>query len=148
MRVVLGVALVGFERRWSDKPPAFKEAVYANRRRLQGDRNKRLQRRRSELVERSFAHICETGGARRSWLRGLEQVNRRYKIVAAARNLGLVMRKLFGIGKPRCLQGSFSFVYFIQIARTVLRTTHLAPHRLKRLNPSMTAELRPAIVAI
>ncbi len=91
------------ERRWSDKPPAFKEAVYANRRRLQGDRNKKLQRKRSELVERSFAHICETAGARRSWLRGLEPVNKRYKMVAAARNLGLVMRKLFGIGKPRCL---------------------------------------------
>jgi transposase len=53
-----------FERRWTDKPPAFKEAVYANRRRLQGDRNKRLQRKRSERVERSFAHVCETGGAR------------------------------------------------------------------------------------
>jgi len=59
----------------------------------------------SEKVERSFAHVCETGGARRTWLRGLEKINKRYQIVAAARNLGLLMRKVFGIGKPRSLQG-------------------------------------------
>lgn len=53
-----------YERRWTDKPPEFKEAVYANRRRLKGDRNKRLQKKRSEFVERSFAHVCRTGGAR------------------------------------------------------------------------------------
>ena len=137
-----------FERRWTDKPPGFKEAVYANRRRLQGDRNKKLQRKRSEFVERSFAHICETGGARRTWLRGLERVNKQYKMVAAARNLGLVMRKLFGIGKPRCLQGGLSFAYVLQLARTVLRAGHLAPHRFERLNSSMITELTPLIVAI
>ena len=82
-----------YERRWTDKPPEHKEAVYANRRRMKGDRGKRLQKKRSELVERSFAHMCETGGARRTWLRGLEKVNKRYKMVAAARNLGLIMRK-------------------------------------------------------
>ncbi len=92
----------------------MKEAVYGNRRRLKGDRSKRLQKKRSEFVERSFAHLCETGGARRSWLRGLEKVNKRYKTVAAARNLGLVMRKLFGIGKPRCLQGGFPFAHLLQ----------------------------------
>ena len=85
---------------------------------MQADRGKRLQKKRSELVERSFAHVCETGGARRSWLRGLEKVNKRYKMVAAARNLGLVMRKLFGIGKPRCLQGGFGFVYLPQTSKT------------------------------
>ena len=137
-----------FERRWTDKPPAFKEAIYANRRQLQGDRNKRLQRKRSELVERSFAHICETGGARRTWLRGLEQINKRYKIVAAARNLGLVMRKLFGIGKPRCLQGGLSFMYSLQLARTVLRAARSTLNRREQSRPSMIAELTPLIVAI
>jgi len=72
---------------------------------VQGDRSKRLQKKRSELVERSFAHVCETGGGRRTWLRGLENVTKRYVVQVAAHNLGLLLRKLFGIGKPRVLQG-------------------------------------------
>jgi transposase len=90
--------------RWDDKPAELRAAVCGNRRRMKGDRGKRLQRKRSELVERSFAHVCETGGARRCWLRGLEKVTKRYLLQAAARNLGLIMRKLFGIGTPRGLQ--------------------------------------------
>ncbi len=91
--------------RWIDKPAGQKEATYANRRRVRGERGKRLQRQRSEKVERSFAHVCETGGARRTWLRGLETVSKRYLLQVAARNLGLMMRKLFGIGTARSLQG-------------------------------------------
>ena len=64
---------------------------------------RKKQRLRSERVERSFAHSCETGGARRSHLRGLNEIRKRYNIHAAARNLGLVMRKLFGVGTPRGL---------------------------------------------
>ena len=86
--------------RWTDKPAAYRTAVYANRRRVRGAHSKRLQRLRSELTERSFAHVCETGGARRTWLRGLDQVRKRYLIQVAARNLGLILRKLFGIGTP------------------------------------------------
>ena len=93
------------KRRWTDKPAEYEQAFRANRRRVRGERSRRLQRQRSERVERSFAHVCETGGARRSWLKGLTDVNKRYKIQAAARNLGLLMRALFGVGKPRCLQG-------------------------------------------
>jgi Transposase DDE domain len=95
----------GYERRWTDKPYGYEEAYRANRRRMKGDRGKELQKKRSELVERSFAHICETGGARRMWQRGIEKVTKRYKMMAVARNLDLIMRKLFGVGKPRCLQG-------------------------------------------
>jgi transposase len=93
-------------RRWYDKPVAQQQAFRANRRRLAGARSKRLQRRRSEYVERSFAHLCETGGARRSWLCGLVKVSKRYLMHAVAHNLGLLMRKLFGIGTPRSLQGA------------------------------------------
>jgi len=107
-----------YERRWTDKPPEQKEAVYANRRRTSGKRGKRFQKKRSELVERSFAHVCETGGARRSWLRGLEKINKRYNIHVAAHNLGLLMRKLFGAGKPRCLQGGSKLVDLCQFAQT------------------------------
>ena len=49
--------------------------------------------------------MCETGGARRTLLRGKLKINKRYLIHVAARNLGLIMRDLFGIGKPRVLQG-------------------------------------------
>jgi transposase len=82
-----------------------RRAAKANRRRTKGPRSKRLQKRRSEVVERSFAHVCETGGARRTWLRGIEKVAKRYAVQVAAHNLALLMRKLFGIGKPRTLQG-------------------------------------------
>ncbi len=92
------------KRRWTDKPPEYKEAVYGNRRRVRGARSKKLQRLRSEYVERTFAHMCETGGGRRTWLRGLEKVKKRYVIQAAARNLGVILRKLFGMGTPRGLQ--------------------------------------------
>jgi transposase len=88
-------------RTWTDKPPEQEAAFRANRRRVKGDRGRRLQRHRSERVERSFAHVCRTGGARRTWLCGLEKTNKRYLVTLMAHNLGLVMRKLFGIGKPR-----------------------------------------------
>lgn len=92
-------------RNWTDKPAEQQQAVYANRRRVRGARGKRLQRKRSEFLERSFAHVCETGGGRRCWLRGLVKVTKRYLLQVAARNLGLILRKLFGIGTPRSLQG-------------------------------------------
>jgi transposase len=92
-------------RRWDDKPAAWELAYRDNRRRVHGARSRRLQRRRSERVERSFAHTCGSGNQRRTWLRGLENVQKRYVLTAAARNLGLVMRHLFGIGTPRSLQG-------------------------------------------
>lgn len=90
--------------RWTESPAEQQDAVYANRRRVKGTRGRALQRLRSEKVERSFAHLCETGGSRRSWLRGVPKVRKRYAIAAAARNLGLLMRRLFGIGKPRTRQ--------------------------------------------
>ena len=90
-----------WQRVWTDKPEAQQRAVHGNRRRTRRAYGKRLQRRRSEVVERSFAHVCDTGGARRSWLKGLENVRKRYSVQAAAHNLGLILRKLLGWGKPR-----------------------------------------------
>jgi transposase len=90
---------------WTDKPESWRAATTANRRRVRGARSKRLQKQRSEFVERSFAHVCETGGGRRTWLRGLVNVTKRYVVQVAAHNLGLLLRKLFGVGKPRVLQG-------------------------------------------
>jgi transposase len=90
----------------SDKPAADRQAVMNNRRRTKRVKGKKLQRRRSEVVERTFAHLCETGGSRRSWLRGLVNVTKRYVIAAAAHNLGRILRRLFGVGKPKALQGA------------------------------------------
>jgi len=91
--------------KWADKPAAFRRAVSGNRRRVRRAKGKALQRRRSEVCERTFAHICETGGARRTWLRGLVDVSKRYVIAAAAHNLGRLLRRLTGTGKPKALQG-------------------------------------------
>lgn len=110
-------------RRWTDKPAEQKAAVYANRRRVKDERGKQMQRQRSEFVERTFAHVCETGGARRTWLRGMEKVQKRYLLAAAAHNIGLLMRKLFQMGTPRGLQeyvddlwGSARAVYLVCLA--------------------------------
>lgn len=105
------------QRRWTDKPPEYRAAVYANRRRLRGKRSKKLQRQRSELTERTFAHVCETGSGRRCWLRGLAKVTKRYLLQVAARNLGLILRKLFGIGTARSLQGSRALSWLIHFVR-------------------------------
>jgi hypothetical protein len=92
-------------RRWTDKPAGWRDALHANRRRVRGGRSRRLQRLRSERVERTFAHVCNTGRARRTWLRGIEDVQKRYLVTLAGRNLTLLMRAVFGIGTPRSLQG-------------------------------------------
>jgi transposase len=92
------------QRVWTDKPPEQKEAVYANRRRTCGDRGKQLQRLRSEKTERTFAHVCETGGARRTWLIGIDKLRKRYLISAGAHNLSVLMRVLFNMGTPKGLQ--------------------------------------------
>jgi transposase len=88
-----------------------REAVYANRRRIRGDRGKRLMRRRGELIERSFAHVLETGGMRRTHLRGHINILKRMLVHVGGFNLGLVMRKLIGVGKPRRLQGLFACIF-------------------------------------
>jgi hypothetical protein len=102
---------IGEQRRpqghvWTDKPAGWEKVYRANRRRTKGIRGRRLQKKRSEYVERTFAHVCETGGARRSWLRGLVQVGKRYLMQVAGHNLGVIMRRLFGRGTPRGLQGA------------------------------------------
>jgi transposase len=89
---------------WIDQE-AERDAVYANRRRIRGDRGKRLLRKRGELLERPSAHLYETGGLRRAHVRGHENVLKRLLVHASAFNLGLWMRSLLGIGTPRGLQG-------------------------------------------
>jgi transposase len=92
------------ERNWEGKA-AEKKAVYGNRRRMQGAHGKRLMRRRGEYIERSFAHMYETGAMRRTHLRGRDNIRKRLLIHASAFNLSLVFRSLYKVGTPRGLQG-------------------------------------------
>lgn len=93
-------------RNWQGEGKAEEQArTYENRRRVRGERNKRLQKLRSELTERSFAHLYETGGMRRVHLRGRDNILKRLLVHGAAFNLSLILRKTLGVGKPRRLQG-------------------------------------------
>jgi transposase len=87
-------------RNWKGKEAA-KAAVYGNRRRIQAERGKRLQRQRGERIERNFAHQFDTGGLDRLYVRGLDNVHKKFLIQAAACNLALLMRSKYGAGKPR-----------------------------------------------
>jgi transposase len=90
-------------RDWSKEPEA-QAPVYRNRRRIRGRRGRCLMRRRGELIERSFAHLYDTGGMRRTHLRGHTNILKRLLIHAGGFNLGLLMRACFGVGTPRGLQ--------------------------------------------
>ena len=96
-------------RDWS-KAPEAQAPVYGNRRRMRGRRGRRLMRQRGERIERSFAHLYDTGGMRRTHLRGHTNILKRLLIHAGGFNLGLVMRHLIGIGTPRGLQGRVAAV--------------------------------------
>jgi len=90
-------------RSWRGRT-AERDAVYGNRRRIRGRRGKDLLRKRGELVERPFAHCYETGGMRRTHLRGHENILKRLLVHVAGFNLALVLRAVHGLGKPRTLQ--------------------------------------------
>ena len=89
----------GFSR-WHGDDKA-RVAVYANRTRLGSGVGRQAMRRRAEIVERSFAHNLDRGGMRRTWLRGRENLHKRYLVHVAGHNLGILMRLLIGAGTPR-----------------------------------------------
>ena len=101
-------------RRWHGDEAA-RQAVYANRARLKSGIGRETMRRRGELVERSFAHVLDRGGMRRAWLRGRENVHKRYLIHVAGFNLGLLMRALYGQGTPKEAADALNaFVFVVQ----------------------------------
>src|SRR3954468_3272326 len=105
-------------RKWQGKAVEQKR-TYENRRRVRGDRGRQLQKKRSELTERSFAHLYETGGMRRLHLRGRDNILKRLLLHAAAFNISLILRKQLGMGKPRQFQGlsrEFFAFYFLILA--------------------------------
>jgi transposase len=123
-------------RDWSKEPEA-QTPVYDNRRRIRGKRGRRLMRQRGERIERSFAHLYDTGGMRRTHLRGHTNILKRLLIHAGGFNLGLVMRQLIGIGTPRGLQG-----HLATVIATLLVLMRAAKRRLVAIaawQPLMTA---------
>src|SRR5437667_4176247 len=119
-------------RNWT-KTPAAQAPVYGNRRRLGGARGQRIMRRRGEYVERSFAHMYDTGGLRRTHLRGHQNILKRLLVHAGAFNLGLLMRKTFGRGTPRGLQGrrfdlgALEIAFALFVERVRMAATRLWP---------------------
>ncbi len=91
-------------RRWRGKAAA-RATVYANRRRIRRARGLRLLRQRGERLERPNAHLYETGRLRRVHLRGHANILKRLLVNVCGLNLGLLMRRLTGVGTPRSLQG-------------------------------------------
>ena len=139
------------QRVWTGKPPEQKEAVYANRRRTRGARGRKLQRLRSEKTERTFAHVCETGGARRTWLIGIAKLRKRYLISAGAHNLSVLMRVLFNMGTPRGLQqfrmDLAAVVSALHLARLAILAWEAVPRHPSESCALSTRAERPALVA-
>ena len=100
--------------RWHGDEVARK-AVYANRVRLKSGIGRETMRRRGELVERNFAHVLDRGGMRRAWLRGRENIHKRYLIHVAGFNLGVMMRALHGQGTPRqAAEAAYAFIFVLR----------------------------------
>jgi transposase len=118
-------------RKWARKSTA-RDAVYANRRRIRGARGLALQRRRSERLERPNAHLYETGGMRRTHLRGHTNILKRLLVHIGGFNLGLLMRTLIGVGTPRGLQGRLA----THIALVIALWTHAVDLWRDRRTPS------------
>jgi hypothetical protein len=83
-----------------------------------------MQRQRGEKIERNFAHQFDTGGMDRLYVRGVENVHKKLLIQAAACNLALLMRSIYGVGKPRAAQDQsgeaiFAILTFIRVLESV-----------------------------
>lgn len=128
-------------RNWEGKD-GQQQAVYQNRRRVQGNYGKSLLRRRGELVERSFAHCYDTGGMRRTHLRKHNNILKRQLIHVAGFNLSLIFRRLLGAGTPREWKNlggvllSFSMRLFVRrqernrpCRSPLLRSPHAMPEK-------------------
>lgn len=131
-------------RKWKKKPDA-RDAVYANRRRIRGTRGRTLQRRRSERLERPNAHLYDTGGMRRTHLRGHVNILKRLFVHIGGFNLGLLMRILIGVGTPRGLQGQLAalIALVMTVWTAVVDCWRLAAAHVVNFTPHHRFELLP-----
>jgi transposase len=130
------------QRNWDGKQ-AEQQAVEANHRRVTGDYGKQLLRRRGELIERSFAHCYETGGMRRSTLRGHDNLLERLLIHVGAFNISLILRKMWGAGTPRELKNQA--VRFVVRLFEWLTCNHRPLNAVKSSNTPILARYSPSI---
>ena len=129
-------------RKWTGKRDQ-RAAVYANRRRIGGNRGKQLLRRRGELLERTFAHAYETGALRRLYVRGKGNVQKKLLVQAAACNLALLLRKMIGAGTPRALQDAVAGLFFVLLRLISLASADCGPTGLSLTAvPRRTRNLR------
>ena len=138
-------------RNWKDKHDE-RDAVYRNRRRIRGERGKALLRQRGELLERPFAHALETGGMRRTHLRRHDNILKRLLIHVGGVNLSLLMRRCFGVGTPRSLQGRRGLLAVLLHALMMLLAALVELWERQRRShgrsrPSDFGETRPAELA-
>jgi len=133
------------QRRFDDKGgEATKKAFKRNEHRMEGKRAKAYHRRRGELVERHFAHICDTGGERRTTLRGRENIEKRYRIAAAGANLALIMRTRFGVGKPRAWADALlaNLAFWLRFCRSKFLLARFGTREIQSLRTSwMTSSI-------
>src|SRR5262249_1274268 len=134
------------QRHWEGKAEE-QQAVYGNRRRVQGRHGKHLLKRRGELIERSFAHCYETGGMRRTHLRGRENILKRQLIHICAFNLSLIFRQILGAGTPRELKSrgldASAALIWLQIALRMLQQADTGDRRVPhRVNPVCERDCR------
>jgi transposase len=113
-------------RQWKGKRDE-QQAVYGNRRRVRGEYGKSLLRRRGELVERAFAHCYHTGGMRRTYLRGHQNIHKRQLIHVGAFNLSLIMRALLGAGTPRQWKNRARLLFAFWLAWLMVRNSLRRP---------------------
>jgi len=143
-------------RQWDGKH-IEQAAVYGNRRRIRGARGKRLQAGRGERVERNFAHQFDSGGMDRLYVRGRHNVQKKLLIQAAACNLALLMRALYGAGKPKAahdrrgeiiltiLQIYSDLIAFCHSEGALLASPAYEPHR-RRCASATSFSLRKSTV--
>jgi transposase len=132
-------------QRWSEQPRE-QQAVYANRRRIRGERGLRWSRRRGEKLERWNQHLYDRGGMRRLQLRGRENILKRLVVHSGAANLGLLMRKLFGKGTPRGMQGRLQAI--ISAANASSRFLSVAAMLIRKLGDSMARAKTARMISI
>ena len=136
-------------RRLDKLEPDQKKVIQAARRSVKSASGKNLLRRRGMHIERSFAHILDCGGMRRTTLRGWENLNKRFKLAAAFYNLSQLMRKLFGIGTPKQLAAGgrllfLQFTYLLAVIAGVVRRYTSARTRIS----FATHETLPILAAV
>jgi hypothetical protein len=101
-----------------------------------------------ERLERPFAHLYETGGMRRVYLRGHSNILKRLLIHTGGFNLGLLMRQLIGVGTPRGLQGRLTAVVATLVVLARALGERVTRHRpaIRHISPLEHRSITPSAI--